>query len=65
MLNLRIDHPGTPIVLAGDLNAQGEEVEGLLRRLGLFQARPGDEHSFYSRKKPDGHHSWIDHVAST
>ena len=65
MRNLRIDHPGTPIVIAGDLNTQGEEAEILLRRLGLFQARPSDENSFYSRKNPEGLHSWIDHIAST
>ena len=64
--NLKVDHPATPIVLVGYLNIQGEEAEVLLLRLGLSQARPEDEHSFYSLTEAAGWaRSWIDHIAST
>ena len=48
--NLRRDHPNVPLVMAGDLNAQNEEAEELIRGLNLVQSRPRDANSFYSLK---------------
>ena len=55
--NLRRDHPGIPLIMAGDLNAQRGEARDLIRRINLVQSQPRDADSFHSLQQGNGHRS--------
>ena len=61
--NLRREHPNVPLVLAGDLNIQGEEAREAIRGLNLIQAKPTSPDTFFSLRQENGHRSWVDHIA--